>query len=137
MGKWIRVVIAVVVAVLAARYLKGRKHEADEPQWPEWSSTSTDSPAEPTSAVAAAEPVDATAPAEAAPAPTDDTPADGATWVEPDAEGDCPLTHPVKLKASSGIFHEPGMLNYERTNADRCYVSAEAAEADGHRAAKR
>ena len=31
----------------------------------------------------------------------------------------------------------PGQLNYDRTTPDRCYVSAEAAEADGLRAAKR
>ncbi len=129
MGKLFRVLIAAALAVLAAKYLRSRQQEQDEPQWPEWTPQPTDAPA--TSSAVAATPE---TPAASAPTETGDT---AATWVEPDAEGDCPISHPVKLKASSGIFHEPGMLNYERTNADRCYVSAAAAEADGHRAAKR
>jgi hypothetical protein len=59
-----------------------------------------------------------------------------AGWVEP-VDGACPATHPVKAKLSSGIFHVPGAQMYERTNADRCYADAEAAEADGLRASKR
>ncbi len=59
-----------------------------------------------------------------------------AAWVEPKG-GVCPTAQPVKAKLSSRIFHLPGMLNYERTNPDRCYRDAEAAEADGLRAAKR
>lgn len=59
-----------------------------------------------------------------------------APWVEP-VDGDCPASHPVKAKLSSKIFHLPGMANYERTNADRCYLDAAHAEADGLRAAKR
>ena len=57
-------------------------------------------------------------------------------WVEPDA-GACPASHPVKAKLSSKIFHLPGMANYERTKADRCYLGASEAEADGLRPAKR
>ena len=57
-------------------------------------------------------------------------------WVEP-AGGVCPTSHPVKAKLASKIFHAPGMLHYERTNPDRCYVDADRAEADGLRAAKR
>ena len=45
-----------------------------------------------------------------------------------------PASHPVKAKLASGIFHVPGGANYARTQADRCYVSPEAAEADGLRA---
>ena len=56
-------------------------------------------------------------------------------WVEPD-DGTCPVTHPVKGKLSSGIFHVPGGASYERTQADRCYPTPEAAAADGMRAAK-
>jgi hypothetical protein len=59
-----------------------------------------------------------------------------AAWVEPTA-GVCPTTHPVKAKLASKIFHLPGMLNYERTTPDRCYSTADTAEADGLRAAKR
>ena len=57
-----------------------------------------------------------------------------ATVGRPGADGACPATHPVKAKLSSGIFHVPGGANYDRTHADRCYVDAEAAEADGLRA---
>lgn len=65
------------------------------------------------------------------------TKASGATWVDPGDDGGCPASHPVKAKLSSRIFHLPGMLNYDRTNADRCYLDANAAEGDGLRAAKR
>lgn len=61
---------------------------------------------------------------------------DGAGWLEP-VDGACPVSHPVKVKTSSGIFHVPGGANYERTSPDRCYTDAAAAEADGYRAAKR
>ena len=57
-------------------------------------------------------------------------------WVEPKG-GVCPTSHPVKGKLTSKIFHLPGMLNYERTNPDRCYLDEAKAEADGLRAAKR
>lgn len=63
-------------------------------------------------------------------------PATGQTWVEP-VDGACPVGFPVKAKARSGIYHEPGMLAYERTRADRCYASSEDARSDGFRAAKR
>jgi hypothetical protein len=58
-------------------------------------------------------------------------------FIEPGDDGACPLTHPVKAKLTSGIYHVPGGGNYERTKPDRCYASAEAAEADGLRPAKR
>ena len=48
-----------------------------------------------------------------------------------------PRRIPVKAKLASGIYHVPGGGNYDRTKPDRCYVDAEAAEADGLRAAKR
>jgi hypothetical protein len=57
-------------------------------------------------------------------------------WMTPVA-GECPPTHPVKAKMSSGIYHLPGMAAYGRTNPDRCYLDAAAAEADGLRPAKR
>lgn len=58
-----------------------------------------------------------------------------AGWVEPNG-GSCPASHPIRAKLASGIFHSPGGRSYERTNADRCYVDAAAAEADGLRPAK-
>ena len=60
----------------------------------------------------------------------------GAAWLEP-VDGECPSTHQVKAKMGSGIYHLPGMAAYARTNPDRCYIDATAAEADGLRPAKR
>lgn len=59
-----------------------------------------------------------------------------AAWVDP-VDGSCPMSHPVKAKLASGIFHVPGGQMHERTVPDRCYVDAAAAEADGLRASKR
>jgi hypothetical protein len=78
----------------------------------------------------------AEAPREAVSASAPESASNGSTWVESEG-GACPATHPVKAKLASGIFHVPGGANYERTNADRCYPSAEAAESDGLRPAKR
>ena len=58
------------------------------------------------------------------------------TWAEP-IDGACPPGFPVKAKLTSGIFHVPGGLSYDRTKPDRCYPTAVAAEADGLRAARR
>ena len=57
-------------------------------------------------------------------------------WVAPH-DGLCPNTHPVKANAQSHIYHVPGGLSYARTVPQRCYISTEAAEADGFRPAKR
>jgi hypothetical protein len=57
------------------------------------------------------------------------------SWVEA-VNGACPVSHPVKAKVSSGIYHLPGSSFYDRTRPERCYVDAAAAEADGYRAAK-
>lgn len=59
-----------------------------------------------------------------------------APWVDP-VDGGAPGSHPIKAKMTSGIYHSPGGLNYERTKPDRCYRDAAAAEADGLRPAKR
>ena len=61
---------------------------------------------------------------------------DDSPWIEPAPSGACPAHHPVKAKLASGIFHVPGGANYARTQPDRCYVSAEAAESDGLRQSK-
>ena len=58
-----------------------------------------------------------------------------AAWVEPQGKA-CPPTHPVKAKQSSNIFHVPGGVNYDRTQADRCYVDEDAALRDGLRRSK-
>ena len=59
-----------------------------------------------------------------------------ARWSDP-VEKACPPGFEIKVKLASGIYHLPGMFAYDRTIPDRCYASAEAAEADGFRAAKR
>jgi hypothetical protein len=59
------------------------------------------------------------------------------TWVRFDEIGDALASYPVKAKESSGLYHMPGMLAYARTRPDRCYPSAEDAEADGFARAKR
>jgi hypothetical protein len=56
-------------------------------------------------------------------------------WIDP-VEGACPASHPVKAKLSSGIFHVPGGINYDRTRPDRCYIDGDAAERDGLRQSK-
>ncbi|MBA2437186.1 MAG: hypothetical protein H0V52_02400 [Acidimicrobiia bacterium] len=62
---------------------------------------------------------------------------EGQVWSDPHDDGSCPVTHPVKAKLASGVFHLPGMANYERTKADRCYPDADTARADDLRQAKR
>lgn len=52
-------------------------------------------------------------------------------------DGTCPPDWPVKANARSGIFHVPDGAMYDRTRADRCYATPEAAEADGLRRSKR
>ena len=54
----------------------------------------------------------------------------------PADDGSCPVSHPVKGKLQSGIYHVPGGANYERTRADRCYVDEDAAVRDGLRRSK-
>jgi hypothetical protein len=61
-------------------------------------------------------------------------PSDGARWREP-IEGDCPVGYPVKA-SRSGIYHLEGGRSYDRTTPERCYATAEDAEADGYRRAK-
>ncbi len=59
----------------------------------------------------------------------------GAAWAEP-VGGACPDGYPIKANDNSGIYHVPGGRFYERTRPERCYLSAEAAEADGYRRSK-
>jgi hypothetical protein len=55
---------------------------------------------------------------------------------DPDDDGACPISHPIKGKLASGIYHVPGGANYDRTQADRCYVDEDAALRDGLRRSK-
>jgi hypothetical protein len=56
-------------------------------------------------------------------------------WVAP-TDGKCPPGFPIKANDNSRIYHVPGGRSYQRTVAERCYATAEAAERDGYRAAK-
>jgi hypothetical protein len=56
-------------------------------------------------------------------------------WMPPTADG-CPDGYPIKANDNSHIYHSPGGRFYDRTVAERCYVSAEAAERDGYRQSK-
>jgi hypothetical protein len=63
-------------------------------------------------------------------------PAAQATSTDPNDDGSCPMSHPIKGKLSSGIYHVPGGANYDRTVADRCYADEDAATRDGLRRSK-
>ena len=116
---------ALVGASVLAKRRKEQAWENEIRGEAEWPLLQMESPPEPAKA-ARVEPPTADEPA----------PETSGDWVESLPEGDCPGSHPVKAKHRSGIYHVEGNLAYERTNADRCYLSAEAAEADGFRAAK-
>ena len=121
--------MALLVAVIqvARRLLAPPEPEpATAPDWPPLDrSTDAGSATEPATGAGTGPDVGDSA------AVADDEPA----WVEPGADG-CPTSHPVKAKDSSKIFHVPGGGSYDRTNADRCYLDAAAAEADGYRQSK-
>lgn len=126
------------IAIALSKVAAGRPPETAPASNEPWPPLQPD-PAVPTAAapVAAAAPVvDPAAPAPPVPKKAPAKRQAASAWVEP-TDGACPTSHPVKGKLSSKIFHRPGMLNYDRTNADRCYRDDGAAEADGLRAAKR
>jgi hypothetical protein len=121
---------AAIRALRSQRTVAFDTDGASAPRWPPLSETNGSKPAQ--AVPAAAGPSTSSAPASAeaaAPAPG------GTTWVEPDG-GRCPDGFPVKA-TPSGLFHVPGGQFYERSAPVRCYVSADAAAADGYRAAKR
>ena len=58
-----------------------------------------------------------------------------ATWMAP-VDGACPDGYPIKVNASSGIYHVPGGRFYDRMIPHRCYAHTADADADGYRRAK-
>lgn len=46
-------------------------------------------------------------------------------------DGACPDDHPIKGNATSKLYHSPGSPSYNRTNAEFCFATVEAAEAAG------
>jgi hypothetical protein len=124
--------IVVIAAVGGAAYSWWRDHDAIEPSGPaEWPPLPPRPAGRPQQTAANASVVNALV--DAPEARSHDGVVGG--WVA-SADGTCPITHPVKANDNSGIFHVPDGRFYERTNAARCYQSAEAAEADGYRRAK-
>lgn len=115
--------LGVLAGVGFAVYRAWRTRVPAGPRDIEWSSAPFPFPPIPRPAASRSE--------EDAPAPTGVSDA-----VEPNDDGSCPVSHPVKGKLSSGIYHMPGGANYERTHADRCYVDEEAARDDGLRRSK-
>ncbi len=69
--------------------------------------------------------------------PNDGSPVEPRDWLACDTNGNCPDSHPIKAKDSSGLYHVPGGNTYDRTIPDRCYASEAAAEADGYRPSQR
>lgn len=132
---------AIVGAIVGAiRMLLGRRQApvTGESSWPTLAERAAATRARQTEP-AASEPAEELADPDEQADQADGEPAESAAgedWVEP-VDGACPATHPVKGKPGTGIFHMPGGLFYDRTVPDRCYRSAEAAEADGLRPAKR
>lgn len=59
------------------------------------------------------------------------------SWIMPNGTAEVLVTHPVKVKLASRVYRVPGMPMYDRTVADRCYATVEAAEADGFNRAAR
>ena len=98
------------------------KRTPSAPQAPEWAPLRA--PAEKKTAAATESTTDS------------DTPAPSPDWIAP-VDGACPLTHPVKGKTSSKIYHVPGGRFYDSTVPERCYRDEAAAEGDGMRASKR
>lgn len=123
-------IVAAVALLFAVVQVARRLLSSPEPQPsspPDWP------PLEPSTESGAAIAVEPAASDDAA---SSDEVADASgAWVEPD-DGSCPSGHPVKAKNSSKIFHIPGGGSYDRTKADRCYLDAAAAEADGYRQSK-
>ena len=117
--------IAAIITVIVSR-LRSRAAERDQDEdesdftWPPINLGDSEEPVDPTSTE-----------------PTDGSPLEPRTWVTCDATGDCPPSHPIKAKDSSGLYHVPGGNAYERTIPDRCYASEKDAELDGYSPAQR
>jgi hypothetical protein len=107
--------LGVLAGVTYAAYREYRKRVPEQPKDIEWASAPFPFPPVPR-------------PAPAQPSRT--------LWAEPNDDGTCPVSHPIKGKTSSGIYHLPGGANYERTHPDRCYSDEDAALRDGLRRSK-
>lgn len=121
MGRAAKSLLAGFVLIVVARFVRATRPHP-EPAGPSGPAHWPPLVPSPDDAAAAAAPEEASGPR---------------PWMPPHPDGTPPDGYPVKAKRTSGIYHVPGGVAYERTFPDRCYPSAEAAEADGFRAAKR
>ena len=140
MVRWLRrfIWLGLIGGVGAAAYTVWHRRQVERPA-PEWS------PADPAPLRLVGDeprrPATTFAPLSDDPSPNDAplvtlTADDTApTWLPP-VDGACPSGYPIKGNDNSGIYHVPGGRFYKRTVAERCYPTAEAAEADGYRPAK-
>lgn len=120
MRRWLfRLLFLVVMVGLLVRLIRRRNGEAEPAPRPSWPPLDDADAANPSAVAAIGQDVPPSK-----------------RWSDP-VEKACPPGFEVKVKLASGIYHLPGMFAYDRTIPDRCYASAEAAEADGFRAAKR
>ena len=116
-------VIAAAIGALAS-WLRSRSSEETENSdeedlpWPPIVTVDSDNPSQVTE-------------------PNDGSPIEPRGWVACDESGNCPDSYQIKAKDSSGLYHVPGGNAYDRTIPDRCYTSAEEAEADGYRPSQR
>jgi len=121
----------LVGAAVAAAELWRRRSAGPSPTMP---STPTSAPTPPPTQRAAATPTPTPEPAPEREA-TAEPEASPTRWVAP-IDGQCPDGYPVKANDNSGIYHVVGGRFYARTVPERCYATAEDAEADGYRRAK-
>ncbi|HEX7096790.1 MAG TPA: hypothetical protein VF183_12970 [Acidimicrobiales bacterium] len=128
------VVVGLVggVVVVTAVALTRRRSAPIVLSRPDWSPLALTGPVPATVAEPGGQPALVSPEPATAPAPDTATP----PWVDALEGGACPLSHPVKASAS-GIYHVPGGRFYDTTRARRCYLDAQAAEADGLRPSKR
>ena len=124
MMRWLRrlFVLGVLAGAGAGAYRVWRQRQSGSEVSPQWPPLKTETVSKPA-------PVAPTAPVATA------VPTPAARWAAP-VNGDCPEGYPVKANDNSGIFHVPGGRFYARTVAERCYVNADDAVADGYRPAK-
>ena len=118
--------VGILAAIAIAVWRVWQKQTAARPRDVEWTTAPFPFPPEPRPAHAP----------EPAPEPAREPEPAAAGSVEPNGDGSCPLSHPVKGKLKSGIYHVPGGANYDRTKPDRCYADEDAAQADGLRRSK-
>ena len=144
MVRWLRRTIALaIITAIALTLVRRSRPVADDlavappSAWPPFeprgsAGIATETLAEPTAEPSAEAEADVVAPTAAVAMAESSAVTD---WAEP-IDGGCQDGYPIKANDNSHIFHVPGGRFYDRTRAERCYPTAEAAERDGYRRAK-